>query len=267
MIALKPGMRRVRNLSSARPVRRGDCACAQFCCRGIGNGDSSHRRLRLSKFSPPGPFFIRACALISKRAWRWCTSERKRGKLLRDKIPATIAAGGETVIEAKLAKADLHLGLAGKLIEEMEEFLRASDAQEQAAEIADMLEVIKGLAAASGHSWAKIDRIAKEKAGKRGGFKDGRVLIETALPHRDSPLERQEQVRASDLGSVECNETQADIPASALVATANGPGIIFSYEEDPARYRVSIKNGNIQIVQVDPAVPKPQSEQGDLFTQ
>ena len=52
MIALKPGMRRVRNLSSARPVRRGDCACAQFCCRGIGNGDSSHRRLRLSKFSP-----------------------------------------------------------------------------------------------------------------------------------------------------------------------------------------------------------------------
>ena len=79
MIALKPGMRRVRNLSSARPVRRGDCACAQFCCRGIGNGDSSHRRLRLSKFSPPGPFFIRACALISKRAWRWCTSERKRG--------------------------------------------------------------------------------------------------------------------------------------------------------------------------------------------
>ena len=81
MIALKPGMRRVRNLSSARPVRRGDCACAQFCCRGIGNGDSSHRRLRLSKFSPPGPFFIRACALISKRAWRWCTSERKRGTL------------------------------------------------------------------------------------------------------------------------------------------------------------------------------------------
>ena len=66
MIALKPGMRRVRNLSSARPVRRGDCACAQFCCRGIGNGDSSHRRLRLSKFSPPGPFFIRACARMKK---------------------------------------------------------------------------------------------------------------------------------------------------------------------------------------------------------
>ena len=86
MIALKPGMRRVRNLSSARPVRRGDCACAQFCCRGIGNGDSSHRRLRLSKFSPPGPFFIRACALISKRAWRWCTSERKRGGDIRVQI-------------------------------------------------------------------------------------------------------------------------------------------------------------------------------------
>ena len=101
MIALKPGMRRVRNLSSARPVRRGDCACAQFCCRGIGNGDSSHRRLRLSKFSPPGPFFIRACALISKRAWRWCTSERKRGGEGDTKNARERAIGGHPAVFLK----------------------------------------------------------------------------------------------------------------------------------------------------------------------
>lgn len=187
------------------------------------------------------------------------------GKLVRDKIPAAIAAGGETVKEAKLVKSELRLGLAGKLLEETDELLRAQNEQEQAAEIADILEVVKGLAATSGISWAKIERLAKEKAAKRGGFKDGRVLIETALPHRDSPLERQEQVRASVLGAVECTNTLAEIPASALVASVNGPGVIFSYEDDSTRYRVSIKNGSVQIVRLDSAVPETGNEQEELF--
>ena len=184
---------------------------------------------------------------------------------MRDKIPAAIAAGGETVKEAKLVKSELRLGLAGKLLEETDELLRAQNEQEQAAEIADILEVVKGLAATSGISWAKIERLAKEKAAKRGGFKDGRVLIETALPHRDSPLERQEQVRASVLGAVECTNTLAEIPASALVASVNGPGVIFSYEDDSTRYRVSIKNGSVQIVRLDSAVPETGNEQEELF--
>lgn len=187
------------------------------------------------------------------------------GKLVRDKIPAAIAAGGETVREAKLAKADLPVGLAGKLLEEMEEFLRATDAEEQAAEIADMLEVVKGLAAATNHSWTSIERIAKAKTEKRGGFRDGRVLIETALPHRDSPLERQEQVRAADLGGVESSKTLVEIPSSALVATATGPGVIFTYEDDSARFRVSIKDGAVQIARLDSAVPDVDAKQGSLF--
>ncbi len=187
------------------------------------------------------------------------------GKLVRDKIPAAIAAGGETVREAKLAKADLPVGLAGKLLEEMEEFLCSTHADEQAAEIADMLEVVKGIATATNHSWAKIERLAKEKAAKRGGFKDGRVLIETALPHRNSPIERQEQVRAADLGGVERSRTLVEIPASSLVATANGPGVIFSYEEDSARFRVSIKDGAVQIARLDSAVPERDTKQRSLF--
>lgn len=189
------------------------------------------------------------------------------GKLVRDKIPANIAAGGETVKEAKLAKSDLGLGLAGKLLEEMEEFLRAPSEKEQAAELADILEVVKGLAAAGGFSWAQIERIAKEKAAKRGGFRDGRVLIETALPHRDSPLERQEQVRLSDLGKVECGENLVEIPTSSLAATANGPGVIFSYAEDTARYRVSIKDGQLQIARLDARIPETKSGQRELFDQ
>ena len=187
------------------------------------------------------------------------------GKLVRDKIPTAIAAGGETVRVAKLAKADLPVGLAGKLLEEMEEFLRSTDAGEQAAEIADMLQVVKGLATATNHSWAKIERIAKEKAKKKGGFKDGRVLIETALPHQDSPIERQEQVSATDLGGMKISKTIAKISASSLVATARGAGVIFSYEEDSVRYRVSIKNGTVQFARLDSAVIESKGKQGSLF--
>ena len=124
--------------------------------------------------------------------------------------------GGETVKEARLAKADLELGLAGKLLEEVEEFLRAPSQGEKTAEVADILEVVKGMAAASGLSWSQIEKLAKEKSSKRGGFKDGRVLLETTLPHRDSPIERQEQVRIGDLGVVESTEELAEIAVLLL---------------------------------------------------
>jgi predicted house-cleaning noncanonical NTP pyrophosphatase (MazG superfamily) len=187
------------------------------------------------------------------------------GKLVRDKIPANIAAGGETVIEAKLATADLALGLAGKLLEEVEEFLRAPNQSEKAAEIADLLEVVKGIASASGLSWKQIDKMAREKSTKRGGFKDGRVLVETTLPHRDSPIERQEQVRLGDLGAVETTENTVEIPASSLVATANGPGVIFSFEDDTARFRVSLRGGRVQFVRLDSKVPESPNDQRELF--
>lgn len=187
------------------------------------------------------------------------------GKLVRDKIPASIAEGGETVKEAILAKGDLQLGLAGKLLEELDEFLRAHTDKDSAAELADILEVVKGLASSSGHSWSTIEKLAKEKASKRGGFKDGRVLIETALPHRDSPIERQEQVRISDLGHVESRENSVEVPPSALVSTSKGPGVIFSFQGDPARYRVSIKEGKLVLTKIDAKVAKVDNKQQELF--
>ncbi len=187
------------------------------------------------------------------------------GKLVRDKIPTNIAEGGETVKEAKLAKGDLQLGLAGKLLEELDEFLRAHSGEDSASELADILEVIKGLASCSGHSWSKIEKLAKDKASRRGGFKDGKVLIETSLPHRDSPIERQEHVRISDLGRVESRENSVEIPPSALVATSKGPGVIFSFQGDTARYRVSIKEGKFVLTRLDARVAEVDNKQQELF--
>jgi len=187
------------------------------------------------------------------------------GKIVRDKIPTNIAEGGETVREAKLAKGDMQVGLAGKLLEELDEFLRANTDDERAAELADVLEVVKGLANCSGHSWSKIERLAKEKVSKRGGFKEGKVLIETALPHRDSPIERQEQVRISDLGKVESKENTVVIPPSTLVSTSKGAGVIFSFHDDPLRYRVSIMDGKLVLTKLDTKVPELDEKQQELF--
>lgn len=187
------------------------------------------------------------------------------GKLVRDKIPATIAQGGETVRVAKLAKDDLLVGLAGKLLEELDEFLRAYTDDDRAAELADVLEVVKGLANCSGHSWSKIERLAKEKVSKRGGFNEGVVLMETALPHRDSPIERQEQVRISDLGKIERRENTVLVPSSMLVSTSKGPGVIFSFNDDPSRYRASIKDGKLVLTRLDIKVSEIDEKQQELF--
>ncbi|SEK32832.1 Predicted house-cleaning noncanonical NTP pyrophosphatase, all-alpha NTP-PPase (MazG) superfamily [Roseovarius azorensis] len=187
------------------------------------------------------------------------------GKLVRDKIPANIAEGGETVREAKLAKGDMQVGLAGKLLEELDEFLRAHTDDDIAAELADILEVVKGLAHCSGHSWSKIVRLAKEKALKRGGFNEGKVLVETALPHRDSPIERQEHVRLFDLGRVESKDNTVEIPPSTLVSTSKGPGVIFSFQGDPSRYRASIKEGKLVLTRLDTKVVEVDEKQQELF--
>ncbi|WP_354505200.1 nucleoside triphosphate pyrophosphohydrolase [Limibacillus sp. MBR-115] len=187
------------------------------------------------------------------------------GKIVRDKIPDSIAKGGESVREAKLAKDDLQIGLAGKLLEELDEFLRAKNKDESAAELADILEVIKGLANCCGHSWSRIEQIAKEKETKRGGFNEGKVLIETALPHRDSPIEREQQVRIADLGRVESRENSVEVPPSALVSTSKGPGVIFSFQGDTTRYRVSIRDGKLLLTRLDPKFEGTYEKQQELF--
>ncbi len=196
--------------------------------------------------------------------------QRKRnakvfGKIVRDKIPANIALGGETVKEAKLARSDMQVGLAGKLMEELNEFLRANNDHEKAAELADLFEVIKGLANCSDLDWSIIEQLSKEKVIKRGGFNEGKVLIETTLPRRDSPIEQQKQVRLADLNKVDRVKNTVEIPASALLATAKGPAVIFSFEDDSSRYRVSIKDGKFVLTRLDTRVAELDAKQQELF--
>ena len=187
------------------------------------------------------------------------------GKVVRDKIPANIVSGGESVLEARIHKDDLTLALAGKLIEETEELLRAKSGDDLIGETADVYEVVRGLAKSVSAEWDDVEQRAIAKREKRGGFQDGRVLLETAFPNRDALLEKEARVRLADLGAVQSSEDSVSIPATSLVGTARGPGVIFSFKGSSVRYRASLKDGRLVIDRLNTQTAREDGSQGELF--
>jgi predicted house-cleaning noncanonical NTP pyrophosphatase (MazG superfamily) len=93
-------------------------------------------------------------------------------KLVRDKIPQIIETSGSKC-EIRIADKDEHYNLLeAKLKEEVEEFLEDKNIEE----LADVMEVLFGLADNLGYSEEDLVRKLEEKREERGGFKDGIVL-------------------------------------------------------------------------------------------
>jgi predicted house-cleaning noncanonical NTP pyrophosphatase (MazG superfamily) len=97
-------------------------------------------------------------------------------KLVRDQIPAIIAAAGRQPVTRVLDHADYQAALRAKLLEEAHEAQEAPDGQ-LVAELADVLEVLKALAAAHHMSWGDVVSEAGRKRAERGGF-DSRIFLE-----------------------------------------------------------------------------------------
>jgi predicted house-cleaning noncanonical NTP pyrophosphatase (MazG superfamily) len=97
-------------------------------------------------------------------------------KLVRDKIPEIIAAAGCQPVTRVLDDADYQAALRAKLLEEAHEAQEAPDGQ-LASELADVLEVLKALAAAHDMSWEDVVAEASRKRTERGGF-DNRIFLE-----------------------------------------------------------------------------------------
>ncbi|RBQ16136.1 phosphoribosyl-ATP pyrophosphohydrolase [Spongiactinospora rosea] len=93
------------------------------------------------------------------------------GKLVRDKIPDIIRRSGRTPVVSVLGDSDYRAALIAKLFEESTELSEAGH-DEVAAEIGDVLEVLRALAAVHGHTWHDIERIADAKRDERGAFAD-----------------------------------------------------------------------------------------------
>ena len=93
-------------------------------------------------------------------------------KLVRDKIPAIIEADGKICEVEIAAKEDRTKLLEAKLIEEVNEYLEDKNLEE----LADVMEVLFGLAHNLGYSEEGLVKKRNEKLEERGGFKDGIVL-------------------------------------------------------------------------------------------
>ncbi len=94
-------------------------------------------------------------------------------KLVRDQIPAIIAADGGQPVTRVLDQTGYEAALRAKLLEEAHE---APDGK-LASELADVLEVLQALAAAHDMSWDEVVSEASRKRGERGGF-DQRIFLE-----------------------------------------------------------------------------------------
>lgn len=95
-------------------------------------------------------------------------------KLVRDLIPDIIIASGKTCSTSILSDSDYILMLDAKLNEELAEYQESKSMEE----LADLLEVIRAVAAARGSSIEEVEKIRHEKAAKRGGFEKKLLLTE-----------------------------------------------------------------------------------------
>lgn len=111
-------------------------------------------------------------------------SEEKRefNKLVRDKIPAKIQQGGESVRVTQLVGDQLLRVLREKLVEEAYESLAASNHNEIVDELADVEEVIEGILKQLKVTRKELSERRKAKNTKAGGFDEGYVLLDTNNP-------------------------------------------------------------------------------------
>ncbi|KHD37129.1 phosphoribosyl-ATP pyrophosphohydrolase [Clostridium acetobutylicum] len=93
-------------------------------------------------------------------------------KLVRDKIPEIIENSGKTFDIHYAKKEDLTALLEAKLLEEAKEFSEDKNLEE----LADLMEVVLGLASALGFSEEELMKKRTEKKAERGGFQKGIVL-------------------------------------------------------------------------------------------
>jgi predicted house-cleaning noncanonical NTP pyrophosphatase (MazG superfamily) len=94
-------------------------------------------------------------------------------KLVRDKIPQVIEESGKKCSIRTADKEDHYRLLETKLQEEVQEFLQDKNLEE----LADVMEVLFGLAESLGYSEGDLVKKRIEKFEERGGFKEGIVLL------------------------------------------------------------------------------------------
>lgn len=98
----------------------------------------------------------------------------KYDKLVRDKIPQIIEAGGNSCVTEILSDEEYLRRVDEKLSEELAEYYADGSVEE----LADLLEALYAAARARGYTLAQLETVRREKAEKRGGFEEKILLKE-----------------------------------------------------------------------------------------
>ncbi len=99
----------------------------------------------------------------------------KYNKLVRDKIPEIIKKKNAVPITHIASDEEYWQKLKDKLQEEIDEFMKDDNAEE----LADILEIIYAICDFKKIDKNKLELLRKKKAKERGGFKDKIILDET----------------------------------------------------------------------------------------
>ncbi|MFP7296983.1 phosphoribosyl-ATP pyrophosphohydrolase [Neobacillus niacini] len=99
-------------------------------------------------------------------------------KLVRDRIPEVIEKTGKKFTTRILENEEYIKELKTKSFEELNEYIDTENDKDAVEELADLLEIIHALAECHGANIDQVEQVRKEKAEKRGGFKDKIFLIE-----------------------------------------------------------------------------------------
>ena len=103
-------------------------------------------------------------------------SIKKYNKLVRDRIPEIIEAGGSTCGTEILSDEEYLKMIDAKLDEELAEYHQDQNLEE----LADLTEVIHAAAIARGYTLEDLERVRAEKAAKRGGF-EKKILLKEVI--------------------------------------------------------------------------------------
>ena len=101
------------------------------------------------------------------------------GKIVRDKIPEKIAARRELEATTSVPPRTQEAFLIGKILEEALEVRESNTPEERRIELADLLEIVRAIAHASGLTLDDVLAAADKKRDKLGGFEKGQILLQT----------------------------------------------------------------------------------------
>ncbi len=108
-------------------------------------------------------------------------------KIVRDRIPEIIHAGGQQPLLKEIGTEEIIAGLERKLKEELDEYLLDHSIEE----MADLLEVMHGILHHRGIPWEELEQVRAKKHAEKGGFDKG-IFLEAVRTDEETEGEEQE---------------------------------------------------------------------------